>query len=795
MLYPVNIEEKIGFDKIKALLKENCIGSVARRYVEELAFSDDYDFLRARLAETEEMRKVIADGIQLPEDYFFDLEPLFAKASIEGSFLSSSELFDLKCSLQTLYKYLSFFHKNKAAFPYITLLCADLAVPFAVQQELDRILDETGKIRSNASPELQKIRKELLETEAFLRRRIDGMLRKMRDEDYVREDAEVTIREGRLVIPIKSEYKRHVKGIVHDSSATGQTLFVEPEEIVEINNDIKQLYLRERNEIVKILTFATSLLRPHIESLRAGAVFLANMDFIRAKAKLAVETGAYLPELVNRPLVKWFSAYHPLLLLSNKKAGKKTVPYDIALDGDNRILLISGPNAGGKSVCLKTVGLVQYMVQCGLLPPISEMSKVGIFQNLFADIGDEQSIENDLSTYSSHLRNMKHFVFFANKNTLCLIDEFGTGTEPQFGAAIAEAILEQLNEQKCFGVITTHYANLKFLAENTKGLINGAMRFDVEALEPLFELEIGKPGSSFALEVAKKIGLPSPVLRQARKLIGGTQLDVERVLRDLEIEKKNLADQNKKNLELNKELEQKLAKYEKLTAEFEAKKKDFTEKAKREAQLILETANKRIEETIKKIKEAQAEKETVKAVRKELEDFAATVVPEPPKPELPEEHEFIDGEIQPGDYALITDQNAVAYVLEIRNKEAHVSVGDLKMNVKLSKLRRLSNRALKKARSQGQVTGTFLIKKHTEFSPELDIRGMRAEDAIPVLENFADTAILTGAHYLRVIHGKGNGVLREITRNTFRNYKQTLSMEDEHADRGGAGITVIKMNL
>ncbi|WP_448519703.1 endonuclease MutS2 [Rhodoflexus sp.] len=805
MLYPKNFEDKIGFDKIRQQLADLCSGPLGRAFVQRMRFSERYDVVHKLQSQTEEFRRLLAAGETFPEGNFLDVSESLQKAMIEGAFLTEEECFDLRRSLETLYKCLEIIVKRPAEeIPHLKEISSGISIDKSLLAEIDRVIDERGAIRNNASPELRDIRSSILREQAGVRRKIEQILRSLKNEGIASDEAQLTVREGRIVIPLPAEHKRRIKGFVHDTSASGQTVFIEPAEVLEINNEIRELIAEERREIVRILIRLTTRLRPHVENLKKGYFFLGLIDFIRAKARFAMAIKAIFPELYKKPVLQWLSARHPLLQQHLEEAGRKIVPLNIRLDENNRILLISGPNAGGKSVCLKTTGLLQYMLQCGLPIPVEEGSQAGIFQHLFIDIGDEQSIDNDLSTYSSHLKNMKAFLQLADSQSLCLIDEFGTGTEPQFGGAIAEAILEQLNERKVYGIITTHYANLKFYAENTPGIINGAMRYNVEALEPLFELEIGKPGSSFALEIAQKIGLPRAVTQSARQKVGKDKIDIEKLLRELEIEKQ-FYKEKKDLLETEKQLLSKtLAEYTRLRDFIETNRKQLINEAKAEAKRLLQEANQKIENTIRQIREQQAERESTKQLRQELETFRQQLQPEEvrtigvPTPTDKMELEPDDSPIQVGDYIRLKGTETVGEVLAVKGKEVSITIGELKSTVKMNRLEKISRKSYRqimpeKATSTSNVR-IDLNEKMSQFSLDLDVRGKRAEEALSEVAQFIDNAIMLSHQHLRIVHGKGDGILRTLIREHLRTYKQVSRLEDEHADRGGAGITLVTLH-
>ncbi len=799
MLYPKNIEPKIGFDAIKQYLKEECASTLGTAYVDRLQFSHDYQQLSKLLYQTEEFRRILTGEGSFPAAHFIDVTAALNKAKTPGAFLSEEEFHHLQLSLTTLFQCLRFFQQDtEEAYPQLRQLSGAVDLPPSLLNSIKQVIDDQGKVRNNATPELRQIRRMLFSEQARLRKVLDQILRQAQSQGFTPDDASITIRGGRMVIPVQAEYKRRVKGFIHDESATGQTVFLEPAEVLEINNDIRDLIYREKREVVRILTNLTDALRPHLPSLRTAYQFLGQVDFIRAKARLALRLDARCPKLVKDRVIHWNKARHPLLQLSYAHQQRAVVPLDVSLSHEQRILVISGPNAGGKSVCLKTVALLQYMLQCGLLIPVDEQSEAGLFQSLFIDIGDEQSLENDLSTYSSHLTNMNYFVKFADKKTLVLIDEFGTGTEPQFGGAIAEAILEDLNAKRVFGVITTHYSNLKEYANRAEGIVNGAMRYDTSRLEPLFQLEVGKPGSSFALEIARKIGLDNSVLERAKQYVGIEQVEYEKMLTELESERNRYQDLTQ-NLEVKeRRMQQTAQEYEELRDYVKGEKKEIINQAKREAKQILQDANQSIEKTIRTIKERNADKEATRQARQALEKKKVALKPErtsrPPQT-LPDT-EVVGGEIKVGDAVQIKDNQAVGEVLALRGKQAEVRIGSLKSTVKLNRLNKVAQRALKRVQNAAErpkMQGYDMSEKFANFSTRLDVRGQRAEEVLPRLMGFVDEASVFGADELRIVHGKGNGVLREVVRNYLRTHERVASAYDEHVERGGAGVTIVRM--
>ena len=800
MLYPQDIEQKLGFDRIREQLKELCLSLLGQAFVQKIRFSENFAVIDKLTRQTAEMKAILEETSgEFPAQNYLDVTSALEKIRIEGMLLSLDEFFDLKLSLRTIRQILKFLEdQEEGRFPFLRELAGNIKVEKSVSDAIDRIIDDRGQIRDNASPELADIRRRLISEAAGVRKKLDSILKHAKNSGWVSEDVSFTVRNGRMVIPISSEHKRKLKGFVHDESATGQTLFMEPADVLDANNEIRELEYAERREINRILIQLANQIRPYLTDLQRAYQFLGMVDFIRAKAKLASLLGAVNPKFINQPLIDWRIARHPILYLSFQKQGRKVVPLSIELQQNQRILVVSGPNAGGKSVALKTIGLVQYMYQCGLLVPMREDSTVGLFQNLFIDIGDEQSLDNDLSTYSSHLTNMKYFLNFSQKKTLFLIDEFGTGTEPSLGAAIAEAILEDLTKSGAYGVINTHYTNLKTYADKTQGLINGAMRYDGEHLESLYELEIGKPGSSFAFEIASKIGLPEAVVERAKGKLGTQQVNFEKLLKELDIEKKVFSE---KNLEIGikeRKLAQQLAETTALQQRLDNDQKKILNDAKQKAKQLLADTNQRIESTIREIKEKKAEREPTKQIRQELEQFEQKELKIQPVQE-PEREEFLPeaGEIAVGSFVRIKGQPTVGEVLALKGKDAEIRIGDLKSNIKLNRLEKVSKKAFKEATGEKSVApklgGIDINEKMMNFSFNLDIRGKRGEEAMIDLDDFINNALMLGYDELRVIHGKGDGILRQLVRNHLKSFKQVGKMQDENPDRGGAGVTIVKM--
>ena len=825
LVYPENFESKIGFDKIRELLKGRCLSDLGKELVDEIRFVSNFDRLKEDLSLVNEFVIILREMENFPTSYYFDLREALVKIRIEGRFLEIQELFDLKRSLETISGIVRFLKQAKdEQFPCLKRLLANVQVYPYVIERIDNILNKYGKIKDNASPELARIRKELISKQSGVSKRLQAILKKAQDDGLVEDDASVAIRDGRAVIPVASAFKRKLNGIVHDESSTGKTSYIEPAEVVELNNQIRELEYAEMREIVRILTIFSSDIRQYIPDLMLAYEFLGKIDFIRAKAIYANDINGIKPYMENKCQLEWEGAVHPLLMMALRRENRKVVPLNITLTPKKHILLISGPNAGGKSVCLKTVGLLQYMLQCGLLIPVKENSVTGVFEKLFIDIGDEQSIENDLSTYSSHLMNMKFFLKNSNEKTLVLIDEFGTGTEPMLGGAIAESILSQLDQMKTFGVITTHYTNLKHFASSSEGIENAAMMYDSAKMEPLFQLDIGKPGSSFAFEIARKIGLPESILQMATEKIGKDHINFDKHLRDIVRDKRYWETKREKIRKVEKSLDELAGKYETDLGQLEKQRKEILLKAKQEAERILAEANKRIENTIFEIRESQADKEKTKQIRAKLTEFKLEVQESADVPD-----EFIDKKIQKlkekeshrnekravrketvqkvivqepevwkiGDKVLMTGNQNVGEILELNDKNAVVAFGQLRTSVSRDKLQKITNNEAKKVqRTYNQTLPNInkgLSEKRLNFKTEIDVRGQRGEEAVQTIQAFIDDAIMLDFSELRILHGKGNGILKEMIRNYLKSEPIVKSVRDEHVQFGGAGITVVEL--
>lgn len=872
MIYPNNFEQKIGFDEIRLLLKKYCLSTLGKDVVDEMSFSSDAAVVNEWLQQVREFRRLQDESDGLPLQYFFDVRESVSRLRLEGTHMDESELFDLRRSMDTIcgiVKVLmendssdadtdggtsaggdewlpdgqstaSDYHKKAAEpsykYPALHRLAAGVATFPELIRQMDRILDRFGRLRDDASPALAEIRRELSRAEGSVSRTLYNILRSAQSEGLVEKDVTPTLRDGRLVIPVAPALKRKIRGIVHDESATGKTVFIEPAEVVEANNRIRELEAEERREIIRILTEFARLVRPHVREILDSYRFLATIDFIHAKAGFAVLMKAIEPKVGGEPHIDWIRAVHPLLRLSLDKQGKTIVPLDVVLTREKRILIISGPNAGGKSVCLKTVGLLQYMLQCGLPIPVGDHSRMGIFDNIMIDIGDEQSIEDDLSTYSSHLTNMKHMMRQSNERTLLLIDEFGGGTEPQIGGAIAEAVLRQFCLRGAFGVITTHYQNLKHFADSHDGVVNGAMLYDRHEMRALFQLAIGQPGSSFAIEIARKTGLPEEVIREASDIVGSEYIQSDKYLQDIVRDKRYWENKRQTIHQHEKTLEQRIAKYESDLHELEQSRKDIIRRAKEQAEELLRESNRRIENTIREIRENQAEKEETKRIREELNAFKAEVNEidakasdemierkmrqiqerKERKKKRKEEKKKGDGSssggvnpsapsrqgsssgvaLATGDTVRIKGLTTVGSIESIDGKMATVIFGDMRTKMRADRLERAEKPKREDPKpyaSIGRQTRETIDNRKLNFRQDLDVRGMRGDEAINDVTYFIDDAILVGMSRVRILHGTGTGALRQLIRQYLATVPNVTNFRDEHVQFGGAGITVVDL--
>ena len=805
MIYPQNFEQKIGFDQIRQLLKDKCLSTLGEERVTDMNFSEQHEEVEEKLNQVTEFVRIIQEEDGFPDQFFFDVRPSLKRVRIEGMYLDEQELFDLRRSLETIRDIVRFLHRNEdeeennTPYPSLKRLAGDIAVFPQLIGKIDGILNKYGKIKDNASTELARIRRELASTMGNISRSLNSILRSAQSEGYVDKDVAPTMRDGRLVIPVAPGLKRKIKGIVHDESASGKTVFIEPAEVVEANNRIRELEGDERREIIRILTEFSNILRPSIPEILQSYEFLAEIDFIRAKSYFAIQTNSLKPAVENEQLLDWTMAVHPLLQLSLAKHGKKVVPLDIELDQKQRILIISGPNAGGKSVCLKTVGLLQYMLQCGMLIPLHERSHAGIFSSIFIDIGDEQSIEDDLSTYSSHLTNMKIMMKSCNERSLILIDEFGGGTEPQIGGAIAEAVLKRFNQK-------------------------GTMLYDRHLMQALFQLQIGNPGSSFAVEIARKIGLPEDVIADASEIVGSEYINADKYLQDIVRDKRYWEGKRQTIRQRKKHMEETITRYQTEMEELQKSRKEIIRQAKEEAERMLQESNARIENTIRTIKEAQAEKEKTRQARQELTDFRTSLDALASKEheekiakkmeKLKEKQERKKNKksepkaavsspssapkivpIAIGENVKIKGQTSVGQVMEISGKNATVAFGSIKTTVKIDRLERANHTP----KTEGIAKSTFvssqthdqMYEKKLSFKQDIDVRGMRGDEALQAVTYFIDDAILVGMDRVRILHGTGTGILRTLIRQYLATVPGVSHYSDEHVQFGGAGITVV----
>lgn len=861
MIYPNNFEHKVGFDEIRSILKGYCLSTLGKEKVDEICFSTDYDVLSEQLLQVKEFRRLRQEADDFPMQFFFDVRAAISRIRLENTHLEEEEVWDLRRSLETISNIVKYLNRGETSaddsinYPYPALhRLTDGVVTFpAMIRRIDSILDKYGKIKDSASMTLAGIRHELAKTEGSISRTLYTILHSAQKDGLVDKDAAPTLRDGRLVIPVAPNLKKRINGIVHDESATGKTVFIEPTEVVEANNRVRQLEAEERREVIRILTVFSDEVRPHVVEILKSYQFLAHIDLIYAKASWADMTQAVEPTLRKEPHIDWILSIHPLLQLSLKKQDKKVVPLDIRLEGQgtdkgqensnhDRLLIISGPNAGGKSVCLKTVGLLQYMLQCGLSVPMSERSTCGIFDDIMIDIGDEQSIENDLSTYSSHLMNMKQMMRQANSRSLLLIDEFGGGTEPTIGGAIAEAMLKQFWKKKTFGVITTHYQNLKHFAENHEGVANGAMLYDRHEMQALFQLSIGQPGSSFAIEIARKTGIPEEVINDASDIVGRDYIQSDKYLQDIVRDKRYWEGKRQTIHQHEKRLEVRGEKLEADLEEIERERKAILRRAKEQAEELLRESNKKIENVIREIRESQAEKERTRLAREELSTFKKELDDidthandelierkirqiqerkerrEKRKAEKNEKRiaeqgrkaeekvKTVQKSITAGDTVRIIGLTSVGTVENIDNKMATVIFGDMKTKMRIERLEHaeMPKSDLSKAEERNaSIAGSYanvsndtrnvIDNRKLNFKQDLDVRGMRGDEAINAVTYFIDDAILVGMPRVRILHGTGSGILRQLIRQYLGTIPNVRHYHDEHVQFGGTGITVVDL--
>ena len=865
MIYPNNFEHKLGFDEIRRLLKERCLSTLGKEKVDEITFSTNADAINEQLAQVREFRRLKEEKDDFPMQYFFDVRESIMRIRLENTHLEEDEVWDLRRSLETIANIVRYLEhgteetasgETKYPYPALHRLTEGVVTFPAMIRRIDSILDKFGKIKDSASMTLATIRHDLEKTQSGISRTLYTILHTAQKDGLVDKDAAPTMRDGRLVIPVAPQIKRRISGIVHDESATGKTVFIEPTEVVEANNKVRQLEAEERREVIRILTVFTDEVRPHVNEILDSYQLLAQIDLIQAKTNWAELTKAFEPVVGYKPHIDWIHAVHPLLQLSLEKQGKKVVPLDISLTSQSspltskagRLLIISGPNAGGKSVCLKTVGLLQYMLQCGIPIPIGDRSTVGIFHHILIDIGDEQSIENDLSTYSSHLMNMKQMMKQANEKSLILIDEFGSGTEPTIGGAIAEAMLNQFWKKQTFGVITTHYQNLKHFAEDHPGVVNGAMLYDRHEMQALFQLAIGQPGSSFAIEIARKTGIPEEVIKEASDIVGSDYIQSDKYLQDIVRDKRYWEGKRQTIHQHEKRLEVSGKRLEETIEEIEAERKEILRRAKEQAEELLRESNKKIENAIREIKEAQAEKERTRLAREELNAFKEEIADLDTK----ENDEAIERKIRQiqerkerrekkkkekrevrgeklentpsednslatnssslttfsaGDTVRIKGLTSVGEIESTDGKMATVIFGGMKTKMRVERLEHAERPKQQTTRAEernNSIAGSYatvsrdtrdvIDSRKLNFRQDLDVRGMRGDEAINAVTYFIDDAILVGMSRIRILHGTGTGILRQLIRQYLSTVPNVKSYRDEHVQFGGAGITVVDLD-
>lgn len=816
MIYPQNFEQKVGFDQIRSLISEACVSPMGKAFVEKIRFSPKREVIEKLLAQSNEFMHILTLGGRFPTNDYFDLREEIARLKTPGTYIEQEALFDFKASLNTVNEILIFFANTEDdLYPQLKKITSEVYIPKDLLSDAEKIIDDKGEIRDKASVNLQEIRNKLTTKSRQVLREVKKTFEMAKKSGWVPDNSEITIRNGRSVIPMRASDKRAIGGFIHDESSTGQTVFVEPTGSFELSNQIRELENEERREIIRILIAFTDNLRPYIQDLIGSFRFLGMMDFIRAKAVFALKIKSTIPIISNSRELEIKNGFHPLLWLSHSKQDKEVMPLELSLNEENRILLISGPNAGGKSVCLKTTGILQYMLQCGLPIPVSPNSEMRLFQNIFIDIGDEQSLENDLSTYSSHLLNMKYFMRNANSETLFLIDEFGTGTEPQLGGAIAEATLEHINEKKAFGLITTHYSNLKIAADKNEGLINGAMLFDSNEMRPLYKLQIGTPGSSFAFEIAKKIGFPNHVLNRAKKKSGSKHVRFDQQLQQLETDKILLQKQQQKVESVDDELSRTVEKYTNLLKDLEKSKKQIIADAKSEALKIIDGSNKAVEKTIREIKESQADKNKTRKIREDLEitktelkslgkkkkedrkaeDIERTLRNRRQKPEIRIQKTEIktNKTLRIGDYVRVKDTDIKGELISISGDDAVVNVNDIKLKTSLKKLEHSQEPPNKPRPYKSSFSNIMsdINKKAANFSLTLDLRGKRAEEALSDLQRYIDEAMVISIKEVSILHGTGHGILRPIIREYLQSVDAIKHYGNAPIEQGGSGITMV----
>lgn len=804
MIYPQNFEEKIGFNSIRLILNKHILCPLGKQNLDNLSFTDDAELLHKKLNQVNELTNLMRGGASFPGQDYFDPTTELKRIKTPGTAIELESAIDLRISSNTIIEIQHFFAKqNPQKVEHLLDISNQAYIDPKILKEIDRIIDEKGMVKSSASANLKDIRSSMARKHRESESRMAQIFSKVKKEGLTGEDLQIAIRNGRQVIPVPASFKRKIKGFVHDESATGQTVFIEPAEIFEINNEIRELENAEIREIIKILTGLADFIRPHIDTLLVNYQILGEIDFIRAKAKFAIEINARLPLFKSEPIIDWINATHPLLYLSHRAQKKTIVPLNLTLNQEKRILLISGPNAGGKSVALKTTGLLQYMLQCGLLIPVDDISIAGTFRKIFIDIGDEQSLEHDLSTYTSHLKNLKHFIEHADSKTLILIDEFGTGTEPQLGGAIAEAALEDFARKLCFGVITTHYANLKDAAGRVAGIANGAMLFDPKSLSPLFVLKTGNPGSSYAFEIAEKIGFPKNLLDIAAGKISQSAIDYDRLLQELEVEKAALLEKQTGLHVADEFLAEMIEKYNRLNTDLKTEKEKIIIQAKAEAFRILEKSNKLIENTIRGIKESQAEKHVVTKLRNDVKEYRHQL--ESKAESIPDDPLRSDNNatclppvLQAGSWVRVKNQNISGQIIEVREQDIVLEAGQMILHVRADKVVASNPPASGKSDSSGARHHTVyqnIQDMSANFRLSIDLRGKKADEALEIVTKHVDDAVFLNIPEITIIHGKGDGILRQVIRDYLKNVPEVKKMNEGHPDRGGAGMTIVSFKI
>lgn len=846
MVYPDDFEQRIEFTEIRRQLSSLCICTLGQECVDRISFSDNWETVNAELDRTMEFVQVLNNEDKFPDLDFFDLRAALERIRVAGLYLDESELFNLWKSLDAISAITKFFCSEHAVecYPKLHALSEQVSAFPHITAAIAKILTKFGHLKDNASPNLYHIRMDLANTRFSISNILNGILRKAQSEGLIDKDAQPTMRDGRLVLPVVPALKKKIKGIVHDESASGRTVFIEPTDVVEANNKTRELEAAEKREIIKILTEFTDYIRPELPSIKDSYSYLAQIDFIRAKALFANTIGATKPVLEKKCVLDWVQAVHPLLSQSLARHGKKVIPLDVELTSDKSILLISGPNAGGKSVCLKTVGLLQYMLQCGIPIPVRSNSHAGLFKNLMIDIGDQQSITDDISTYSGHLMNMKNMLRACNRQTLLLIDEFGSGTEPGIGGALAESVLVRFVEAHSFGVITTHYQNLKQYADQAKGIVNGAMLYDRQLMQPLYILQIGNPGSSFAVEIARKIGLPEDVIADATQIVGRDYVNADKYLQDI-VRDKRYWENKRQNVHMQeKHLDELIDRHSKELQSIEKERKEILRQAKEQSMQLIEESNAVIERTIKTIKEEQAERTATKNARQQLSEFKQDVEERTSTSDaddkITRQMERIkrsqerraerrkNGKLQNGntdnqqsaetdtadnhglsiydsfsalfhigDTVRIKGQNTIGKIVKITRNNASVDFNSITSIVKTNMLEHAEAPKEQQSASVNIVRASNIRDKiyaaKMRFKPDLDVRGMRGDDAIQTVTFFLDDALLLGISRVRILHGTGSGILRTLIREYLKTVPAVTHFADEHVQFGGAGITVIDL--